>query len=1104
MNLSAPFIARPVATTLLTFGIALAGCLAFLKLPVSPLPQVDFPTILVQAQLPGASPETVAASLAGPLERHLGQIAHVTEMTSSSSLGQTRIILQFGIERDIDGAARDVQAAINAATADLPTNLPTNPTYRKINPADAPILILTLASKTKTRAQMYDYASNILQQRLSQLDGIGQVVIGGGALPGVRVEINPHALSKYGIGLEDVRAALASANANSPKGAIEDDRRHLQIYTNDQATRAADYMPLIIAYRNGSPVRLTDVASVLDSAEDIRNVGLDNGEEAIFVIIFRQPGANIIDAVERVKAELPHLQAAMPSDIVFKPASDRSNTIRASLHDTEWTLVTAVLLVTLIVFLFLRNMRAAIIPIIAVPVSIVGTFGAMYLLNFSLNNLSLMALTIATGFVVDDAIVVLENISRHLDAGLGRVEAALKGAGEVGFTVLSISISLIAVFIPILLMGGIVGRLFREFAVTLSLAILVSLVLSLTTTPMLCAIFLKPHSRSPDTSTRFDPFARILHGYERSLSWALRHGVLVMLVLFATIGLNIELFKIVPKGFFPQQDIGRLAGSIQADQSISFQAMRDKLAQLQAIVQADPAVASVKGYTGTGAGQTNSGLVYIDLKPRSERSDSADEVIARLREKLKQVPGAQLFLQSVQDIRIGGRISNAQYQYTLRGDNTTELYAFVPRLVEALKGSSVLADVNSDQQQTGLETDVFIDRDTASRLGLVMSQIDNTLYDAFGQRQVSTIYSAVNQYHVVMEVDPRYWQDPSILKDLYVSTAGASPKGTATTNAVLGTVAQSPALAAPGSPVANSSQGTNLAGIEARNAQTNSLANTGRQGTSAGAAVSTNQETMIPLAAFSHFEPGHTPLAVNHQGLFVASTISFNLQPGASLGNAVAEIQQAMRKLHAPVAIRGGLQGTAKAFEESLANERVLLLAALATIYIVLGILYESFIHPFTILSTLPSAGVGAVLALLLFHTEFSIIAMIGVILLIGIVKKNAILMIDFALEAERSEGLSPRDAIFRACILRFRPIMMTTFAAIFGAIPLALSFGDGSEIRRPLGIAIVGGLIVSQLLTLYTTPVLYLYLDRFRLWANRHWRRLFPRIAGAVPEPSE
>jgi multidrug efflux pump len=1105
MNLSAPFIARPVATTLITFGIALAGCLAFLKLPVSPLPQVDFPTILVQAQLPGASPDTVAASLAGPLERHLGQIAHVTEMTSASSLGQTRIILQFDIDRDIDGAARDVQAAINAAAADLPTNLPTNPTYRKINPADAPILILTLTSTTKTRGQMYDYASNILQQRLSQLDGIGQVVIGGGALPGVRVEINPHALSKYGIGLEDVRAALASANANSPKGAIEDDRRHFQIYTNDQASRAADYAPLIVAYRNGAPVLLTDIADVLDSVEDIRNEGLADSEEAVFVIIFRQPGANIIDTVERVKAELPHLQAAMPPDIIFKPASDRSNTIRASLHDTEWTLVIAVLLVTLIVFLFLRDIRAAIIPTIAVPVSIVGTFAAMYLLNFSLNNLSLMALTIATGFVVDDAIVVLENIARHLDAGRGRVGAAIRGAGEVGFTVLSISISLIAVFIPILLMGGIVGRLFREFAVTLSLAILISLALSLTTTPMLCALFLRSRTSSRVVRPpRFDPFGRLLRGYERSLSWALRHGILVMLALFATVGLNIALFKIVPKGFFPQQDTGRVVGSIQADQAVSFQAMQKKLAQLQAIVQADPAVASVKGYTGTGAGQTNSGLVYIDLKPRSERSNTSDEVIKRLRQKLRQVAGARLFLQSVQDIRMGGRASNAQYQYTLRGNNTTELYAFVPRLVEALQGSSVLADVNTDQQQTGLETDIIFDRDTASRLGLVMSQIDNTLYDAFGQRQVSTIYSAVNQYHVVMEVDPRYWQDPSILKDLYVSTAGASPSGSATTNALLGTVARSPALAAPGLAPANSGQAAKLAGNAARNAQTNSLANTGRQGTSSGAAVSTAQETMIPLAAFSHFEPGHTPLAVNHQGLFVASTISFNLQPGAALGDAVSEITQAMATLHAPATIRGSLQGTAKAFEESLANERVLLLAALATIYIVLGILYESFIHPFTILSTLPSAGVGAVLALLLFHTEFSIIAMIGVILLIGIVKKNAILMIDFALEAERSEGLSPRDAIFRACVLRFRPIMMTTFAAIFGAIPLALSFGDGGEIRRPLGIAIVGGLIVSQLLTLYTTPVLYLYLDRFRLWANRHWRRLFPRIAGAVPEPSE
>ncbi len=1102
MNLSAPFIARPVATTLLTLGIALAGCLAFLKLPVSPLPQVDFPTILVQAQLPGASPDTVASSLAEPLERHLGQIAHVTEMTSASTLGQTRIILQFDIGRDIDGAARDVQAAINAAGADLPTDLPTNPTYRKINPADAPIVILTITSKTKSRAQMYDLASNILQQRLSQLDGIGQVFIFGGALPGVRVEVNPHALSKYGIGLEDVRAALASANANSPKGAIEDGERHLQIYTNDQATLAADYIPLVIAYRNGAPVRLTDVAEVLDSAEDVRNLGLSDGRPAVFAVIFRQPGANIIDTVERVKAELPHLQAAMPNDIEFLPISDRSTTIRASLHDTEWTLAIAIFLVTLIVFLFLLDIRAAMIPSVAVLVSIVGTFGAMYLMNFSLNNLSLMALTIATGFVVDDAIVVLENISRHADAGRGRVEAALTGAREVGFTVLSISISLIAVFIPILLMGGIVGRLFREFALTLSLAILVSLALSLTLTPMMCALFLKPRPRGP---RRFDPFARVLRGYERTLGWALRHGILVMVVLLSTVGLNLVLFKIVPKGFFPQQDTGRMVGSIKADQAISFQAMRLKLAQLQAIVQADPAIASVKGYTGSGSG-TNTGSVYIDLKPESQRSATADEVIARLRGKLRQVPGARLYLQSVQDIRMGGRASNAQYQYTLQGENTSELYAFVPRLAEALAHSSVLADVNSDQEQRGLETDIDIDRDTASRLGIVVSLIDSTLYDAFGQRQVSTIYSAVNQYHVVMEVDPRYWQDPSILKDLYVSTSGASPSGTATTNAVAGTVTPNPAPLASGSSssATNSSAAANTEGAEARNAQTNALANTGKQGTSAGAAVSTTQETMVPLAAFSHFRPGHTPLAVNHQGLFVASTISFNLQPGASLSDAATEIRAAMKRLHPPATIHGSLQGTARLFEESLSNELLLIPAALAAVYIVLGILYESFIHPITILSTLFSAGVGAVLALLLFHTEFSIIAMIGVILLIGIVKKNAILMIDFALEAERTDGLSPRDAIFRACMLRFRPIMMTTFAAIFGAVPLLLSFGEGSEIRRPLGISIVGGLIVSQLLTLYTTPVLYLYLDRFRLWSNRQWRRLFPRIAGAAPEPSE
>ncbi len=1103
MNISAPFIARPVATTLLTLGIALAGALAFLKLPVSPLPQVDFPTISVQAQLPGASPETVAASLASPLERRLGLIAGVTEMTSASSLGATRITVQFDLSRNIDGAARDVQAAISAARADLPTNLPLNPTYRKINPADAPILILALSSTTKTRGQMYNYASNILQQRLSQLEGVGQVFVFGSSLPAVRIELNPHAMAKYGIALEDVRAALASANANSPLGAIEDSGQRFQIYTNDQATRAADYIPLIIAYRNGAPVHLTDVAEVLDSVEDVRNAAISDGRPAIVAVIFRQPGANIIDTVDRVRAELPHLQAAMPSDIEISHGSDRSKTIRASLHETELTLVISVLLVTLIVFLFLRDIRAASIAIVAVPVSILGTFGVMYLLNFSLNNLSLMALTISTGFVVDDAIVVLENIDRHTRAGKGQREAALDGSREVGFTVLSMSLSLIAVFIPILLMGGIVGRLFREFALTLSIAILISLFLSLTLTPMMCSLFLKPAAHREQSSRRYNPFGQILRGYERTVGWALRHSVLVMVVLLATVGLNVYLFKIVPKGFFPQQDTGFIIGTIQADQSISFESMRKKLVQLAAIVQADPSVETVRAYTGSGVGQTNVAILSINLTPKSERSESADELIDRLSGKLSQTPGAHLFLQAVQDIRAGGRISNAQYQYTLQGESPEELYAFVPRLVEALQNSKILADVNSDQQQSGLETDIAVDRDTASRLGLVMSQIDNTLYDAFGQRQVSTIYSAINQYHVVMEVDPRYWQDPSILKDLYISTLGANPSGTATTNAVVGTVTPQPAPPAPGLSAA-ASQPTNQQSVAAQNAQTNALANSGRGVASAGTAVSTAKELTVPFSAFSHFGPGHTPLAVNHQGLFVASTISFNLHPGASLGDAIPEIEAAMKALHAPPTIRGSMQGTARLFQESLKNEYLLILAALAAVYIVLGILYESFMHPVTILSTLFSAGVGAVLALLLFHTEFSIIAMIGVILLIGIVKKNAILMIDFALDAERTQGLSSREAIFRACLLRVRPIMMTTFAAIFGAVPLAVSFGEGSEMRRPLGIAIIGGLIVSQLLTLYTTPVVYLYLDRFRLSLNRRLRRLFPRLAGPVGEPSE
>jgi multidrug efflux pump len=771
-------------------------------------------------------------------------------------------------------------------------------------------------------------------------------------------------------------------------------------------------------------------------------------------------------------------------------------------------LAIAILLVGLIVLLFLRNLRAALIPIAVLPVSIAGTFAAMYLMNFSLNNLSLMALTISTGFVVDDAIVVLENISRHIEAGKGRLEAALTGSREVGFTVLAISLSLVAVFLPILLMGGIVGRLFREFAATLSIAILVSLVLSLTLTPMMCARLLKPSPRGEQSSLRFDPFTKVLRGYERTLSFALRHSLFVMAVLFATIGLNVVLYRAVPKGFFPQQDTSRVIGTIQADQAISFQAMQLKLAQFEEILSGDPAVDSVKGYIGPGAGGTNAGLLFLDLKPRSERSESADEVIARLRGKLTKVPGAQLYLQAVQDIRMGGRPGAGQYQFTLQGASAEELYAFVPRLVDALQTSKILADVSSDQQQTGLETNIVIDRDTASRLGLVMSQIDNTLYDAFGQRQVSTIYSAANQYHVVMEVDPRYWQDPSILNELYVSTSGASPSGTAMTNAVAGTVTREPASRTAGSPPARATAQSQAAatkeGREARNAQINALATTGRGGASTGSAVSTSRETIIPFSAFSHFGPGHSPLAVNHQDIFLASTISFNLRPGASLGDAVPEIEATKKALQAPPTIRGSTQGTARAFQESLANEALLIPAALATVYIVLGILYESFMHPITILSTLFSAGVGAVLALMLFHIEFSIIAMIGVILLIGIVKKNAILMIDFALDAERLGGLSPRDAIFRACLLRFRPIVMTTFAAIFGAIPLALSFGEGGEIRRPLGIAIIGGLIVSQLLTLYTTPVLYLYLDRFRLGSNRQWRRFFPRLAGPVQKPSE
>ncbi|MFA7239755.1 MAG: multidrug efflux RND transporter permease subunit [Sulfuricellaceae bacterium] len=1035
MNLSAPFIHRPVATTLLTLGLLLAGMFAFPLLPVSPLPQVDFPTISVQAALPGASPETMAATVATPLERQLGRIAGVTEMTSSSSLGSTRVTLQFDLERNIDGAARDVQAAINAARAELPLNLPGNPTYRKVNPADAPIMILSLTSDSMDRGQMYDAASTILGQKLSQVKGIGQVSVGGGSLPAVRVELNPTALNQYAIGLEEVRIALAAANANRPKGAVEEGARHWQIAASDQAKKAAQYLPLIVAYRNGAAVRLSDVAEVVDSVQDVRNAGLANGKPAIMLILYRQPGANIIDTVDRVNSLLPLLRASIPNAIDLRVTMDRTPTIRASLHDVEVTLMISVALVILVVFLFLRNLRATLIPAFAVPVSLIGTFSVMYLAGYSIDNLSLMALTIATGFVVDDAIVVLENISRHIEDGMQPFAAALQGAREVGFTVLSMSLSLVAVFIPILLMGGIIGRLFREFAVTLSVAVAISLVVSLTATPMMCARMLKARAPLPDgrgdkrsASTerwwirynfRFERFAasafeHLHEGYRSSLTWALRHPRFMMLLLAATVGFNVYLYMIVPKGFFPQQDTGRLTGSIQADQSISFQSMRGKLANFIEIVQNDPAVANVVGFTG--GGQRNGGYMFVTLKPLAERQVSADQVIARLRGKLSKEPGANLYLQAAQDIRMGGRQANAQYQYTLQGDDLSELAAWTPRIQRAMADLPELADVNTDQQNKGLQTTLVIDRPTAARLGLTIRLIDATLYDAFGQRQVSTIYSDLNQYHVVMEVAPQYRQSPKSLDDIYVRT----PSG-----------------------------------------------------------------KMAPLSAFSRYEPATTSLSVNHQGQFAASTISFNLPPGISLSDALKTINDTMLRIGVPTTIRGGFQSTARAFQESIDSQPWLILAALVAVYIVLGMLYESFVHPLTILSTLPSAGVGAILALLAFKTEFTIMALIGVILLIGIVKKNAIMMVDFALDAERKQGIRPEEAIFQACLLRFRPIMMTTLAAMLGALPLALGGGEGAELRRPLGIAIVGGLMVSQMLTLYTTPVVYLYLDRFSLWCS-------------------
>ncbi len=1105
MNLSEPFVRRPIGTVLLTIGVAIAGIAAYFLLPVAPLPQVDFPVVSVQASLPGASPETMASSVATPLERRLGHIADVNEMTSSSSQNSTRITLQFNLDRDINGAARDVEAAINAARVDLPSTLRSNPTYRKVNPADQPVLILAMTSKTKTPGQIYDSAANIIEQQLSQIKGVGEVDIGGGSLPAVRVDVNAFALARYGIGLEDVRAALASANANRPKGIVQDGETRLQVYTNDQGIKAADYAPLVIAYRNGAAVRLADVAAVTDGQEDIHNLGLYNGQPAIIVRITREPGANIVSTVDTIKKELPLLQSQLPADITMAIAVDRTTSIRASLNDVERTLAIAILLVVAVVAVFLRNGRATIVPAIAVTVSLLGTLGVMFLLGFSLDNLSLMALTVSTGFVVDDAIVVLENITRHLEAGVGRFEAALMGAQEVGFTVLSISISLIAVFIPILLMGGIIGRLFREFAVTLSTAILVSLAISLTTTPMLCAYFIgRPShgakqpwwSRAAERS--FDFMARV---YERGLRWALDSGPIMLVILAATIVLNIYLFAIVPKALFPQQDTGLFQGGMQMDQSSSFQVSQSRMKRYVNIVGKDPAVDSVVGFTGGGG--SSGGFMFVSLKPESQRP-SADAIMNRLRLQFASVTGASLFLQSVQDFRFGGRASNAQYQYTLEADNIADLRAWATKLATQLKTDPTLTDVNTDQQDHGLQAYVNVDRDTAARLGLTSANIDNVLYDSFGQRQVSTIYNALNQYHVIMELPQVDAQDPTALNNVYLSTqtaakavtAAAAPASSTTAAAAsVNTLALASSTATAGAPGAApvSALGGPVA-PPSRNAAT-------------GVAVSGTAERVVPLTSIASFSQTSVPTSVNHQDVSPATTISFNPATGKSDSEVAAAVDQASAAIHMPTTVHGSFQGTAKIAQQSWSSEPVLIATALLAVYIVLGVLYESYVHPLTVLSTLPSAGVGAVIALILFKIEFSIIAFIGVILLIGIVKKNAILMIDFALEAERAQGLTTRDAIYQAALLRFRPIMMTTFAAILGALPLAIGWGEGSELRRPLGITIIGGLLVSQVLTLLTTPVVYLYVDRWRRRSNdeTHLGRVGsgPNSPDLRPEPA-
>ena len=1072
MNISSIFIKRPVATILLTIGILLSGMLAFTRMPVAPLPQIAFPTIEVQARMAGASPDTMATTVAAPLERHLGAIADVTEMTSQSGVGSAQIVLQFGLDRNINGAARDVEAAIQAARADLPTTLRANPTYYEFNPADAPIMVLALTSDTMTPAQLYDSADTLLGQRFSQVNGVGEVELGGSALPAVRVELQPGPLAKYGIGLEDVRAALAAANANSPKGYFDVGPTRYQIYTNDQAKSAAQYRDLIVAYRNGQAVKLSSVADVQNSVENTQTAGFYNGRRAVLVIIHATPDANIIKTVDGIKALLPQVRAALPPAVNIHVAMDRSQSIRAAVDDTERSLFIAVLLVVGVVFIFLRSPHATLIPGLAVPVSIIGTFGPMYLLGFSIDNLSLMALTVATGFVVDDAVVVTENTMRHLEAGMDPLQATLRGGAEVSFTVLSMSLSLIAVFLPILLMPGLLGMLFKEFAETLSITILISLLVSLTTTPMLCALLLRPVERNDHKLHRISGamergFNRTRDGYERSLRWALRHSRLVGVGFLLTIFLNVALFVIVPKGFFPEQDNGLLIGHMQADQSTSFAAMKAKMTVAETIIQKDPAVQSASGFTGGRS--TNTAFLFITLKPLNERHHSAAEIVARLRPQLAKIAGAQTFLVPAQDLRVGGRSSNAEYQYTLTADSAADLQQWVPKIVTALKQDKALVDVNSDLQNGGLETNIKIERNLAARLGLTPQEIDATLYDAFGQRTVSTIYNELNQYEVVMEFAPRYQQTPADLSRIYVSTSGGKASGTGATQLAAGAVTSGVATA--------SSQTATMALDSATNAAINAIS--GSRNSSSGTAVSTNQETMVPLAAFATVASATTPTTVNHQGGQIAATISFSLPPGSALSTAAAEIQHTMSNLDVPLTIKGSFAGTAAAFKSTTASEPLLILAALAAVYIVLGILYESTIHPLTILSTIPSAGVGATLFLLIFNTPLTIIALIGVILLIGIVKKNAILMIDFALALQRGEGLAPEEAIFQAAILRLRPILMTTFAAILGALPLAIGIGQGASLRQPLGLTIIGGLLGSQALTLYTTPVLYLWLER-------------------------